>query len=138
MTTFLRLPGDRDRGEIILGWLTKVAIVLVVIGIIAFDGISSAVLRMQVKDAAQNSAKAAVNDSTTALPSQQMAFQRADARLKEQHPDWTIDPASVIVMSDGSVTVTVTGEARTLVAGRISQLDNWTSAQATETARRSL
>lgn len=125
-----------DRGEIISGWLIKISVVLIVVAVVGFDAISSGVLRMQVKDAAINSAKAGVNETSAALPTPQTAYNSASSKLAETHPEFTLDPASVIVGADGSVTVTVSGHANTLVAGRIKQLDKWTNYTSTQTAYR--
>lgn len=125
--------GDSDRGEIVVGWLVKVSVVLIVCGIALFDAISAGVLRMQVRDAAVSSAFEAVHGQPGKVPTQKFAAEQAARALAETHPDFSIDPASVIVMQDGSVSVTVTGEARTIVAGRIPQLHKWTHASATET-----
>ena len=47
-----------DRGDIVLGWLTKLAVVLGVLGVIAFDGIAVVQAHFQASDRATTAASA--------------------------------------------------------------------------------
>lgn len=123
-----------DRGEVISSWLVKITVVLALIGIAAFDGISCMVLRMQTQDAAQSAAASAL-PSNSARTSPKAAYETAQATLTEEHPGWTIDPASVTVGPDGAITLSVTGEAKTLVLGRIKQLKKYTFDTSAATSR---
>ena len=48
-----------DRGDIVLGWLTKLVLVLSVLGLIGFDGVSLVATRFQAEDHAQVAVRAA-------------------------------------------------------------------------------
>lgn len=49
-----------DRGDIVLSWLTKLVLVMAVLGVIGFDAISMGVGRLQAEERAGEAARAAV------------------------------------------------------------------------------
>jgi hypothetical protein len=121
-----------DRGDIVLGWLTKLVAVLAVLGLLGFDAVSLALARFTAEDHAQQAARAAAATfSQTHVP--QAAY---DAALGEvvAHGD-TIDPASFATAQDGAVTLTLSRTAPTLLLERIPQLRGWTQMSATVTGR---
>lgn len=57
MTQTNRFTGDR--GDIVLGWLTRVAAVLLFVGVVAFDLISVGATSMVLSDQARHAAREA-------------------------------------------------------------------------------
>ena len=49
----------RDSGSIVLGWLTKLVVVLLLVGVVLFDFVSVGVARMTASDDANTAAQAA-------------------------------------------------------------------------------
>ena len=121
-----------DRGDIVLGWLTRLVAVLAVLGLIGFDAISLGLARFTAEDHAQAAARAAASTfAQTHTP--QAAY---DAALGEvvAHGD-TIDPASFTTAQDGAVTLTLSRTAPTLLLERVPPLRDWAQMSATVTGR---
>jgi len=104
-----------DGGAIVLGWLTRVAVVLGLIGVLAFDVISLAVTRLSVTDDANGAAVAAVH-SYQETGNVDRAYEAALAAVRELNANDTIAPGTFNVSPDGRVTLTVQREAVTVVA----------------------
>jgi len=123
-----------DAGDIIGSWLIKVTLILAVLGFIAFDTISVLSTNVTLEDTAFGSARAAT-DATQDNRNVQLAYDRAQAFASKQNLLNTVDPASVRFGEDGSVTVTVTRTATTLVLQHLGSLQDWASQSATRTAQ---
>jgi hypothetical protein len=113
--------GHTERGDIVLGWLTKVTVVLAVLGVFAFDAISLAVGRLQTEDRGNNAARAAVT-AYAGTQDVQHAYETALARIAESEPTDTVDPATFSVAQDGTVTLTIEHTAPTMLVDRIGPL----------------
>lgn len=122
-----------DRGDIVLGWLTKLVVVLAALGVVGFDVISLGAARFQAEDHAQAAVRAA-SDAYRAKPDLQAAY---DAALAEVAPHGdTIDPASFAVGGDGRITLTLHREAPTMLVEKVAPLRKWTDVTSTVSARR--
>lgn len=121
-----------DRGDIVLGWLTKLVAVLAVLGVIGFDAISLGATRFQAEDHAQLAARAAAESYRTGKDLQ-TAYDTAVAAVLE-HGD-TIDPQTFTVAPDGSVTLTLLRIAPTLVLEKIGPAKDWARMSSTVSAR---
>lgn len=123
-----------DRGGIVVGWLVKVAVVLGLLGLVAFDGISLAMARVGAADVAQTAATDAaqvVSPGKTYDPGAllQAASSEVDPTV------YTVDPTDITVSADGSVSVTVHREATTLLLYRIGPLEHLIHITARATGR---
>ena len=121
-----------DRGDIVLGWLTKLAVTLTVLGVIGFDLISLTSTRFQAEDHAQSAARTATSTyrSTSDL---QAAYDAAVAEVAE-HGD-TVEPTTFTVGTDGAVTLTLTRTASTMLVEKIGPLRDWARVETTVTGR---
>ncbi len=126
--------GLRDRGDIVVGWLGKVAVGIFIVGIVVFDGLSVFSTRLAVQDDAGQAARAA-SDSWQAAKSGPQALLAAEEAAKAESPDNALTANSLKIASDGTVTLTVRRTARSLVLRHISPLRKWTQATATGNAR---
>lgn len=126
-----RLRGDR--GDIVLGWLTKLTVTLAVLGLIGFDVVSVVVGRLQAEDRAGTAARAAVSAWADGRDVQR-AYDAAVLSLEDPVAD-TIDPASFSVAPDGAVTLTVRHSASTMLLSKVEPLRERTASSATVTAR---
>ena len=123
-----------DRGGIVLGWLTKLIVVLSLVGLVGFDLVSLGASQLRAEDHAQAAARAAV-DAYTGPADLQAAY---DAALAEVLPDGdTIDPQSFAFTSEGAVTLTLHMTAPTLLLDKVSALREHTRVQRTVTHQRS-
>lgn len=120
------LAGDdaRDRGDIILGWLTRIVVGIAVVGVVLFDGLSIGVAHVSAADDANAAARSAshawVDDHNV-----QGALRAAEATAAE-HAE-TVVPASLHVFTDGTVELKVQRSATTLVVRHIGPLRSWTT-----------
>lgn len=120
-----------DDGGIVTGWLLKLTFTLLVLGVLAYDGISVAYTRVATSDDARYIAQGA---------SEAIVLQRADdeqailaAQDRAQSRGVTLGKKDVVIADDGSVRVHVGRTANTLVAYRISALDRFTRTDETYT-----
>ena len=113
-------------GKIVLAML----VVVVVLAVAAVDAGSIVLARVRVADLAQDAASAA-SDRFASTDSRREAVRAALAAIADR--DESARMRSLTISSDGAVTVTVSDEAWTLVAGRLGFLDDLTTASATQT-----
>jgi len=120
-----------DRGDIVLGWLTKLAVVLGVLGLVAFDGISLVQARFQAADRATTAASAAADDYKTNHDLQK-AYNAAFTTLSSGD---TIETKTFQVTTDGTVTLRLHHLATTLVLQHIGPLKHYADAVETGEGR---
>lgn len=121
-----------DRGDIVLGWLTKVVAVLAVLGVLGFDAISLGAARFQAEDHAQLAARAAA-ETYRSGKDLQAAYDAAVSEVLE-HGD-TIDPQTFTVAEDGTVTLTLLRVAPTMLLEKIGPAKDWARMTSTASAR---
>lgn len=119
-----------DRGDIVLGWLTRLVLGLAVVGLIGFDLVSLGATRFQAEDHAQSAARAAAE--VYRGPSDlQAAYDAAVGEVLE-HGD-TIDPTTFAVAPDRTVTLTLRRAAPTLLLEKVPPLRPWADVRRTVT-----
>jgi hypothetical protein len=124
-----RVRGVRsdDRGDIVLGWLTKLVVALGLLGILGFDAISLVQARVQAADHATTAASAAA-DEYRSTHDVQKAYNVASAIVGGLD---TIETKTFRVDADGRVTLRVHHEATTLVVRHIPPIRDWADAVGT-------
>lgn len=125
----MRVNGDR--GDVVLGWLTKLVVILGLLGLVAFDGISLAQARFQAADHATTAASAAADDYK-ANHDLQKAYNAAFATVSGND---TIETKTFQVATDGTVTLRLHHEATTLILNHIGPLKHWADAVETGEGR---
>jgi hypothetical protein len=113
-------------GKIVLAML----VVVLVLAVAAIDAGSIVLARVATASLAQDAASAA-SDRFASTQSRREAVRAALAAIADR--DDTARMRSLTISSDGAVTVTVSDEAWTLVAGRLGFLDDLTTTTATQT-----
>lgn len=121
-----------DRGDIVLGWLTKLVAALAVLGVVGFDLIALGSARFQAEDHAQSAVRAA-NESYRSSKDLQAAYDAALAEVVE-HGD-TIDAQSFTVGPDGRITLTLRRTAPTVLIEKVAPLRDWAQVESTVSAR---
>lgn len=121
-----------DRGDIVLGWLTKLVATLAVLGVIGFDLVALGTARYQAEDHAQAAARAA-SESYRSAKNLQAAYDAALAEVA-QHGD-TIEPETFTVDPDGRITLTLHRTAPTLLVEKIPPARGWAEVETTVSAR---
>jgi hypothetical protein len=131
-----RLPADLldmgDRGDIVLGWLTKLVATLAVLGVVGFDLVSLGAARFQAEDHAQAAVRAA-SSTWAGSKDLQAAYESALAEVA-QHGD-RIDPQTFTIASDGAITLTLQRTASTFVVEKIGPLRDLAQVSTTVSAR---
>jgi hypothetical protein len=112
-----------DRGSIIVGWLTKVAVILTLVGVVGFDLISVATTKMSAADDATNAARIGSETYIDTRGDVQRAY-AASLRYAEKHGA-TIEPSDFEVEADGTVHVRIVKTATTIVFYRNSTSKKW-------------
>jgi hypothetical protein len=113
-----------ERGDIVLGWLTKLAAVIGAVGLLGFDGISLGQARYQAADRATTAALAAAADYATSHDVQK-AYDAAYATTIDGD---TIETKTFSVSEDGTVRLRLHHTATTLLVEKVSPLRHWTDA----------
>jgi hypothetical protein len=118
---------DAERGDVLLGWLTKLVVGLAVVGISGFDAISIGAAHVSATDDADSAAEAAnsawVDARGTATIQSLYDAAEADA---EQHGD-TIPPTSFTVAQNGDITLSLIHHATTIFVRHIGPLRHYTT-----------
>ena len=121
-----------DRGDIVLGWLTKLVASLAVLGVLGFDAVSLVSSRFQAEDHAQSAVRAA-SESYRSAKNLQQAYEAAVAEVTDAGD--TIAPESFQVAPDGQITLTLRRTAATMVVDRIPPARGWAEVDVTVTGR---
>ncbi len=100
--------GRSDHGYFSVGWLGKLVVTFVILGVIAIDGITLAMGHLRIDDGATQAATAAANAYGT---KHDQAAAMAAAVLAAKTDDVTV---TNLVFSDGNVTATVHGTIKTV------------------------
>jgi hypothetical protein len=111
-----------DRGDIVLGWLTRIVLGISITGVVAFDALSIGVAHVSAIDDA-NSAALSASQAWRAHHDPVAALQAAQQTASE-HGE-TVLPSSLQVDSDGTVRLKITREATTLLVRRVPPLHSW-------------
>jgi hypothetical protein len=111
-----------DRGDIVVGWLTKIVVALALVSVCAFEVVSIAVTKVSTKDDATTAAFEASQNWLNTHDVQQ-AYEAAEAYAVEH--GGTVAPESFSVADDGRVTLTMRKEATSLVLFRAKSTKKW-------------
>ncbi|MEP6760804.1 MAG: hypothetical protein ABJA93_05515 [Sporichthyaceae bacterium] len=113
-----------ERGGIVLSWLTKLVVFLALGGVVLFDAISIGVTTSNVADSGSFAAHEA---SATWLGGHdlQQAYETATVTAREANSLNVIDPKTFTVDPDGTVHLTISRTATTLVLYRIGPIKKW-------------
>ncbi|HET8615017.1 MAG TPA: hypothetical protein VFL94_05790 [Actinomycetales bacterium] len=117
-------PDERERGDIVVGWLVRVVATLAVVGVLLFDAISVGTATMSVTDQASEAARVASTD-WLAHHDQQSAFDAAWTAATQANATNTVDTHTFRVEKNGTVHLTMHRTAPTLVLRLLGPLSHW-------------
>ena len=118
----------RDEGAIVLGWLTKLIVVLAVLGVLAYDGISILTANISTSDRANTLASEAADD-VKGMKDINKAYAVIVAEA-EEHGD-TIEPQDFRVGPDGHVTLVLRTDAASVWMTHVAPLRHLLKVHAT-------
>jgi hypothetical protein len=104
-----------DRGDIVLGWLTRVVVVLAIVAVLGFDGVEVGLSTVQLQDQA-NEAATAGRDAYAQHHDVAEALRAAADTAKQDDIQNVVVKGSFVVERDGSVSITLTRPIHTVVA----------------------
>jgi len=110
---------DGDRGDIVLGWLTRLVVILSVLGVLGYDAVSVIYAQVSAADTADQAAQSA-SDSWTAHKNIQSAYSAAE--VTAEGAGATVPPSSLVVDPDGTVHLSVRKTATTFVLHYLGSL----------------
>ena len=112
-----------DSGTIVLGWLTKLAVTLGLLGFLAYDGVALVTATFSVADRANTYANDAASDYRTTKDINKTYEQVAAEAMSN---DDTVDLRSFSIDTDGTAHVTARHTATTLWMDRVGFMKKWT------------
>jgi hypothetical protein len=121
-----------DGGGMVVGWMTKIALAIALIGVIGFDSIALAQGHLQADDAAGQAA-----DQAATVWSATHNYQQAliAARGIAAQDDMLIAQRDFVVHPDGSVTVTIHTRIHTTVLQYVPGIKKLSVVTVSETRR---
>jgi hypothetical protein len=122
----MRAQGADDAGSIVIGWLTKIAVIAAIVGLAGFDALSLLITRVGVVDQGEFAARTA-SEKWKNTKDIQSAYEAALDAATEANVANDIDATTFRVDDDGTVHLRVEREATTLVLHRIGKLRQWTT-----------
>jgi hypothetical protein len=112
------LEGDaHDRGDVILGWLTRIVASIAIVAVLGFDALSIAVTHVSTKDDANTAAVAASAAWRSDHGDLTATLQAAQASVAGHNE--TVVATSLYVDPDGTVHLKVQHVASTLLAKHV-------------------
>lgn len=130
----LALDPNVDRGGIVLGWLTKLTVVLAVAGIFLFDAISIGTTKASLADQGSYAARNA-SEVWQQTGNIQRTYDAAVAAATEQNPMNRVSTKGFTVDADGTVHLVVGREAQTIVLYRWDRTRAWAKVRASAEGR---
>lgn len=121
-----------DRGGVIVGYFTKITLVLVVFSVLCFDAVSVGAARVGVEDTARSAASEGA-EAYAQTKSVAAAYKAAVDAAEER--GGTVVKKSFAVDADGTVTLRVEKEATTLLLYRSKKTSKWAQVGASSRRR---
>ncbi len=115
---------DRDRGDIVLGWLTRIVVVLGIAGLGLFDAISVGTTAVNLSDQGNHAAREA-SEVWQSTEDVQAAYDAAVASATDANPQNVVDPKTFIIDADDTVHLTVSRTATTIVLYHWGRTAKW-------------
>jgi hypothetical protein len=112
----VRTSGDHgERGDIVLGWLTRLVVGLAISAVLGFDVIQVGLADVQEQDQANDAATAA-RDSYAQHHDLRQALAAAQSSAHDANADNVVVPNSLSVQPSGAVSLQLTRPIHTVVA----------------------
>ena len=126
------MPGADEGGGIVLGWLIRLSLGLLILGVLAFDVFSLAYTNVTTVDdasiVASTGAQSLLEDPSDAEGAQDESLTQAEQLgVQMSARDWWVDES-------GEVHVTVSRDARTIALQHVPQLRRYLTVRAVGTA----
>ena len=117
-----------------LGWITRIVVFFSIAGLVLFDAISIATTATTVSDQGSYAALQA-SEAWHENKSVQTAYDAAVAAAIEENPDDVVATKDFKIDEDGTVHLTLSRDAPTLIVYRIGPIKNWAHVVRSATGR---
>jgi hypothetical protein len=104
-----------ERGDMVVGWLVRIVIILAVLAVIGYDAITTIQAQITVRDQASSAAVAGY-DNYAWSHNVEAAYQAALAAAHSSNTADVIVPSDFVISSDGSVTLKMSRPVHTVFA----------------------
>ncbi|WP_336924204.1 hypothetical protein [Aquipuribacter sp. SD81] len=128
----VRTGGGTDRGDIVIGWLVRLVVVLAVVGVLVFDGLSLLVGHLAVADSAAAAAREAGREIAAGATPQAAYLSAVEEVVADGAYD-EVPAGSFVVDRTGAVTLTVVRDTPTLVLHHVPRSESWLTVRSTAT-----
>jgi hypothetical protein len=128
----VRSGNAADRGDIVMGWLTRLVAVLAILGVLSYDGFSMTQVHISTADAAD---QAALDASASWATTKDVKIAYAVAQAWAEGTGGTIPPGSFAIDADGRVHLSVRETAPTFVLHHIAPLRHFAVITSTGTGQ---
>ena len=118
------LPAGADRGDIVIGWLTKIVVVLGLAGLVLFDALSLGSTAVSLSDQGQYAAREA-SEVWQQTDSVQKAYDAAVSTAVSQNATNVIDPRTFRIDQDDTVHLRIGRTATTIVLHHWDKTAGW-------------
>jgi hypothetical protein len=119
----VRWSAGPDRGDVVLGWLTKLVVVIALVGVAGFDALSIGTSHLAASDDANEAAQEALSSWDGGRGTVQSAYDAA-VQYADEHGE-RIPPRSFHIYPDGSVQLLLIRTATTMVVRHIGPLQHF-------------
>jgi len=116
--------GSVERGDIVLGWLTRIVLLLAVAGVGLFDAISVGTTAINLSDQGSFAAREA-SEVWQTTGSMQQAYDAAVAYATEQDPDNVVSTKGFLIDADDTVHLTLRRKASSFLLYRWDRTAGW-------------
>jgi hypothetical protein len=116
--------GGTDRGDIVMGWLTKIVLVLGIAGLGLFDALSIGSTAVSLSDQGQYAAREA-SEVWQQTDSVQKSYDAAVATAASQNAQNVVDPESFRIDRDNTVHLRIERTATTIVLHHWGRTASW-------------
>jgi hypothetical protein len=113
-----------ERGDVVLGWITKLVVGFAIAGVVLFDALAVGTTVSSVADQGSYAARQA-SETWNQTKDLNKAYLTASATATESNPHNVIDPKTFRVDPDGRVHLKISRTATTLVLYRIGPLKHF-------------
>ena len=115
---------ERDRGDIVLSWLTRIVVVLAIAGLGLFDAISVGTTAVSLTDQGNMAAREA-SEAWQTTDNVQAAYDAAVKAATEANPQNVVDPETFTIDQDNTVHLTVSRTATTILLYHWGRTAGW-------------
>ncbi len=123
-----------DRGDILASWFIKIAVTTTLVAFIGFDATSVFTTKFAISDTGAQAARDA-SENFRSTASRDQALKAAIQTATQDNSKNIIDPKSFSISKEGTVSLKISREAKSVLIHRISPIRKWSTVTVTTSGR---